>query len=261
MNQLENIRLFCLDMDGTIYIENQLIPHVKETIEKLRKQGKIVFLTNNSSKSAAAYIDKLHHLGIEITADEIYTSGMATCEYLKANYADKKIYLVGTEALIQEFQHYGLLLDDQNPDLVVLGYDTTITYEKLVNLTKFLNMGKLFIATHPDINCPATPYYVPDIGSFLTLIETSCQRKPDIIIGKPETIMGQTLMQRFSLKKEEIAMVGDRLVTDIAFANRNGFTSILVFSGETTKEQYQKQDIKADYTFSDITKITPFLKK
>ena len=171
MKQLDNIKLYLLDMDGTVYLENTLLDKALETINYLRKKAKIVFLTNNSSKSATSYIEKLHKLGIDITSDEIYTSGQATCEYLNKHFKNKSVYLVGTKALEDEFKEYNIPLNDTNPDLVVLGYDTTLTYEKLVKITTFINQGKTYIATHPDINCPATPYYVPDIGSFISLIE------------------------------------------------------------------------------------------
>lgn len=253
--KLSEIKLFCLDMDGTIYLDDVLFDNVKETIETLRKNSKILFLTNNSSKSIKTYIEKLAKLGINITKDEMYSSGMATCEYLNKNFKNKSVYLVGTEALKEEFIEHEIKLDDQNPDLVVLGYDTTLTYQKLVKLTNFLNMGKYFIATHPDINCPASPYFVPDVGAFLAMIELSTKRKPDAIIGKPNTIMGETIMHKYNLKEHEIAMVGDRLVTDIAFANNNNFTSILVLSGETTLDDYNNNDIKASYVFASINDI------
>lgn len=255
MKELEKIKLYCLDMDGTVYLENTLLPKVKETINYLRSKAKIVFLTNNSSKSAASYIEKLHNLGVEINRDEIYTSGQATCEYLNKYYLNKSVYLVGTKALKEEFKAYNIPLNAKNPDLVVLGYDTTLTYKKLVKLTTFLNQGKPYIATHPDINCPATPYYVPDIGSMIALIKTSCQREPDVICGKPYQIMGETLKNRFHLESDEIAMVGDRLVTDIAFANNNDFLSILVLSGETNLDYYQKQDIKAKIVLNSIADL------
>ena len=255
MNELEKIKLYCLDMDGTIYLENTLLPKAKETIEYLRKKAKIVFLTNNSSKSATSYIEKLHKLGIEISKNEIYTSGQATCEYLNKHYKNKSVYLVGTKALEDEFISYNITLNDTNPDLVVSGYDTTLTYEKLVKLTTFLNQGKTYIATHPDINCPAEPFYVPDIGSFIALIEKSTKRLPDIICGKPYQIMGETLKNRFQLKNDEIAMIGDRLVTDIAFANNNNFLSILVLSGETSLEFYNNQNIKAKVILNSIADL------
>ncbi len=256
MNKLDKIKLYCLDMDGTVYLENTLLDQALDTIAYLRKKAKIVFLTNNSSKSATSYIEKLHHLGIDITPDEIYTSGQATCEYLTQHYANKRVYLVGTKALEEEFISYNICLDDVHPDLVVLGYDTTLTYQKLVKLTTFLNEGKTYIATHPDINCPATPYYVPDIGSFISLIEKSTHRIPEIICGKPYTIMGETLMQRFHLNSDEIAMIGDRLSTDIAFANNNHFTSILVLSGETKITDYQNQNqVQADFVFDSIADL------
>jgi len=253
--KLKDIKLFCLDMDGTIYLDDMLFDNVKETIEKLRKDSKIVFLTNNSSKSIKTYIEKLAKLGINISEDEMYSSGMATCEYLNKHHKNKSVYLVGTDALKKEFIEHGIVLDDQNPDIVVLGYDTTLTYQKLVRLTNFLNMGKYFIATHPDINCPAYPFSVPDVGSYLAMIELSTKRRPDIIIGKPNTIMGETIMNKFNLKANQIAMVGDRLVTDIAFGNNNNFTSILVLSGETTLDDYNNNDIKATYVFDSINDI------
>ena len=171
MKNLNQIKLYCLDMDGTIYLDDVLIPNVIETLNFLREKARIVFLTNNSSKSKDAYIEKLNKLGIKVTNNEIYTSGMATCEFIKEKFNNKKVYLVGTEALIKEFNDYKIPLDDINPDIVVLSYDTSLNYQKLVKLTNFIHQGKIFIATHPDINCPALPYYVPDIGSFLALIE------------------------------------------------------------------------------------------
>lgn len=259
MKDLKEIRLFCLDMDGTIYLEQTLLPHVKETLAHLKKQAQILFLTNNSSKSAKDYVEKLKKLGIDISLDEIYTSGQATCEYLYQHYPHQSVYLVGTDALKEEFEKHHIPLEDKNPDLVVLGYDTTLTYQKLVLCTTFLNQGKPYIATHPDINCPATPYYVPDIGSMMALIEKSTNRTPDFICGKPYTIMGKTIMEKFHLKPHQIAMVGDRLSTDIAFAKNNGFTAILVLSGETTLNQYQNQDIQADFVFSSIADLLTYL--
>ena len=255
MKNLNQIKLYCLDMDGTIYLDDVLIPNVIETLNFLREKARIVFLTNNSSKSKDAYIEKLNKLGIKVTNNEIYTSGMATCEFIKEKFNNKKVYLVGTEALIKEFNDYKIPLDDINPDIVVLSYDTSLNYQKLVKLTNFIHQGKIFIATHPDINCPALPYYVPDIGSFLALIEKSTGKSPDYIIGKPEKIMGDTIKRKFNLNSQQIAMVGDRLSTDIAFANNNNFLSILVLSGESSLEDYNKSNVKADYIFQNINEI------
>ena len=255
MKDLKDIRLFCLDMDGTIYLEQTLLPLVKETLAHLKKRAKILFLTNNSSKSVQAYVEKLNRLGIAVTEQDIYTSGQATCEYLNQHFLNQSVYLVGTPALTEEFKAHHIPLNDKNPDLVGLGYDTTLTYQKLVQCTTFLNQGKPYIATHPDINCPATPYYVPDIGSFMALIEKSTNRKPDLICGKPYTIMGSTIMEKFHLQPHQIAMVGDRLSTDIAFAKNNGFVSILVLSGETTLKQYKNQSIQADFVFPSIAEL------
>lgn len=253
---MNNIKLYCIDMDGTIYLENTLFDKVHETIAHLRKKVKILFLTNNSSKSSDEYIKKLKKLGIEITPDEIYTSGQATCEYICHHFPNKSVYILGTKALQDEFRKHHIKLTYKNPDLCVLGYDTTLSYKKLCKFTNFLNQGKPYIATHPDINCPAKPYYVPDIGSFMQLIKESTNRTPSLICGKPYQIMGETIMKKFNLKCDEIAMIGDRLNTDIAFANNNKFKSILVLSGETTKEMYEKQKIvKCDLLLNSISDL------
>ena len=257
-NKLDKITTFLLDMDGTIYLGNQLFEGVIETLELMRKRGRIVFLTNNSSKSQVAYINKLHKLGIEAQASEVYTSGMATISYLKRHYPNKSVYCLGTEALKEECLKEGLILKD-DADVAFLGYDTELTYEKLCKFTNLLHEGKPYIASHPDFNCPAAPYYVPDIGSFMAMIEASTGRKPDVVIGKPYTEMGQSIMDTFSVDASEVCMIGDRLYTDIAFGNNNHFTSICVFSGETSHEDYEQSAVKADICLEHIKDIREYL--
>jgi len=259
-NAFSRIKLFLLDMDGTVYVDGKLIDGALTALEKIRSSGrKLCFLTNNSSRSADEYIEKLFRMGIEISADEIYTSGMATVRYLKEKHPGKTVYLMGTDRLIKEFQGNGITLVERNADIVVVGYDTELTYKKLIFATDNINRGAFYICTHSDINCPSAPYYLPDVGSFIELIKKSTGRSPDIICGKPFEPMGQAVAAKFGLEPYEIAMVGDRLSTDIAFGKLNGFTSVLVLSGETTTEMHDKSDIKADIVIDSIKDLCSLL--
>ena len=229
-------RVFLLDLDGTVYLGEKLIGDMAATLDSIRESGrKIVFCTNNSSKSASAYHDKLRRLGLYRSGDSVYTSGMATVSYLKRTYPGKSVYLVGTEVLRTEFASAGIRLKEEDADLAVLAYDTTLTFEKIVRLNAMLAQGKPYIATHPDNVCPGEGVYPPDVGSFIQLFKTSSGRVPDVICGKPYTVMGDGILAYTGARAEEVTMVGDRLNTDIQFGNNNGFRTLLVFSGETDR--------------------------
>ncbi|MEG2085313.1 MAG: HAD-IIA family hydrolase [Clostridia bacterium] len=253
---LSKIKLFLIDMDGTIYVDGAMIDGAMEALDHIRKSGKqLCFLTNNSSRSSAEYLEKLRKMGISADKNEIYTAGNATIAYLNENYAKKRVYLLGTRLLKQEFIQGGINLVNSNADVVVIGYDTELTYKKLCKATDFINCGATYICTHSDINCPHSPYFVPDVGSFIELIKASTGKKPEIVCGKPFKPMGDAVMKKFHLRPNEIAMVGDRLYTDIAFGNNNKFTSILVLSGETTSKMHICSDIKADYEINSISQL------
>ncbi len=256
MQRLKEIDCFLFDMDGTIYIEGKLIDGAKETLEFLKERGKkVIFLTNNSSVSACYYVKKLEKMGIMATTEDIYTSGNATTALLLREYQGKTVYLVGTNELKKEFLQCGITLVEDNPDIVVLSYDKELTYEKLVKATRFITFGATYIATHPDINCPATPVYEPDIGSFMALIEKSTGKSPDVICGKPYPSIAKGVESRVNMPSSKIAMVGDRLMTDIRFGNLNHFLSVLVLTGETTLDMAEKSDIKADLVLNSINDI------
>ncbi|MEG1528019.1 MAG: HAD-IIA family hydrolase [Clostridia bacterium] len=251
---MNDIKLYLLDMDGTIYIGDKLIAGAKEKIEEIRQKAKLCFVTNNSSKNPTQYIEKLSKMGIDISKDEIYTSGDATIEYLKENYAGKSVYLVGNKELAQQFEQSGIILSEQ-ANIVVLGYDTELTYQKLLIATTKIAQGATYIATHPDFVCPCSPVYAPDVGSFIALLQKSANRLPDVICGKPDKIMGECIKRKFKLDNASIAFIGDRLYTDILFGNNNGFTSILVFSGETTKQDYLASSIRSSITLESIAEL------
>ena len=257
---LENIKCFLLDMDGTIYLGDKLLPGTIEFLDLLKGRGiGYLFLTNNSSKGAVQYVEKLKRFGINVDKQQILTSGEATALFLKKEKPDKSIYLVGTQALKNVFISHGFKLVETDPDIVVLGFDTTLTYEKLRKCCDFIREGKSYLATHPDINCPTENGFMPDIGSFMALIESSTGRKPDSVIGKPHKEMVQAILNWTGLEKQEVAMIGDRMYTDIALG-KSGITTILVLSGESKISDIESAEIKPDYVVKGLDELVGKLK-
>ncbi|MBN2047326.1 MAG: HAD-IIA family hydrolase [Anaerolineaceae bacterium] len=258
---LNEIQCFLLDMDGTIYLGDELLPGALDFLDTLKAQGKsFLFLTNNSSKNRYQYVEKLSKLGIEVEPDEVFTSGEATALYLLSEHPGAKLYVVGTPGLEEEFRSRGFILTDDNPDLAVLGFDTTLTYEKLWKLCDFVREGKPYIATHPDNNCPTLTGFMPDIGAMIALVEVSAERRPDLIVGKPNRLIVEAAAQKMGIPIESIAMVGDRLYTDIALGRTAGITTVLVLSGETHLEDLEGSPNQPTVTFNHIGELSNWLK-
>ncbi|MEK6793334.1 MAG: HAD-IIA family hydrolase [Spirochaetota bacterium] len=248
---LKNIRCFILDMDGTIYLGSRVFDFTIPFLSALTASGReYLFLTNNSSLSAADYVKKLERLGIPAGKNGVITSGDATIEHLK-NAGLTRVFLMGTESLMNDFKHNGFTLTDDKPAAVVLGFDTTITYEKIRTANDLLLSGTPFYATHPDLVCPYLPHPIPDTGAMIKMFEASSGVSP-IVIGKPNAPMASAIMRRYGYSLDEIAMVGDRLYTDVKFGLNNGFASILVLSGETDSAMLGESGIAPDHVFSDI---------
>lgn len=234
---LQKTNAFLFDLDGTLYLGETPIGDAAHTLQTLRKEGKkLVFLTNNSSKTQREYREKLSRIGLFSEEDFVFTSGMATISFLQAHRPKRKVYLLGTRALREEFEESGISLTEDSPDVCVLAYDTELTFEKIRKFDGFLRTGVEFIATHPDDVCPTADGSMPDVGSFLAMFARSSGRSPDIIIGKPYSEMAEGLCRLTGLSRKELCMVGDRMYTDIRFANNNGILSVLVLSGETTSQ-------------------------
>lgn len=259
---LKSVKAYLFDMDGTLYIGGKLIDGASQTLEYLRNHGKkVFFLTNNSSISVSDYLIKLKKYGLTDKIDEICSSSLSTIAYLKKNSLDKRVYLVGTQSLKREFVEHGIELVEDDPLTAVLSYDKELTYDKLVKLTKFIVKGANYIATHEDINCPSEDVYFPDIGSMMALVEKSTGLKPMAICGKPRKIMAQYVEEMLNLRPNEIAMVGDRLMTDIAFGINNDFVSVLVLSGESTLIDQKNSGLVPTYVFDSVKDIVKELEK
>jgi 4-nitrophenyl phosphatase len=249
---LRAIRCFLLDMDGTVYLGEKLLPGAFEFLEFLRQRKlSFLFLTNNSSRHRDQYVEKLQRLGISVQADQVFTSGEATARYLKAEQPEGRIYLVGTPALEDELQKFGFELVEKNPDFAVLGFDTTLTYEKLSRLCHFVRNGVPYIATHPDLNCPTESGPIPDIGAMMAFVEASTGKAADVIVGKPHRPIVDAILKKTGLQVEELCMVGDRLYTDIALGE-HGMATILVLSGETRAQDLTGSTHKPDLVLPDL---------
>ncbi|MBQ9116670.1 MAG: HAD-IIA family hydrolase, partial [Clostridia bacterium] len=231
------------------------------TLKLCREKGiGIYYFTNNSSRTQDEYVSKLKRIGFYDERDTVYTSAMATISYIHANYRGKTVYAVATEAVKKAFSDGGLNLVEENADIVLLAYDTTLSFEKLKKANEMIVRGAVYIATHPDVVCPTDDIYMPDVGSFIKLLEASSGgRLPDAIIGKPNALAGNEIVRATGLKPDEITMVGDRLHTDILFGVNSGFNTVLVLSGESTLETLEKSAVKPTLVLNDLNEIVDFL--
>lgn len=261
MANLKDISCFLLDMDGTVYLGSEILPGSLDFLRYIKQTGRdLLFLTNNSSRSARYYAQKLTKMGWPTITDEILTSGMATAAYISAEKSQARVYLVGTPDLAEEFSRWNLVLTNHAPDYVVLGFDTTLTYEKLQTACHLISQGVPYIATHPDINCPTETGYIPDCGSMIALIRESTGKLPKVI-GKPNREMVEAVFARKQYTPDKIAMIGDRLYTDIATAHNAGVTGILVLSGEAKSEDLANSSIQPDYIFADLGELAHSLRE
>lgn len=244
-------------MDGTIYLGQHLIEGADFFLDLLqKKEKKAIFVTNNSSKNRCDYRHRLNNMGIDVDPENIYTSGEATIHYLQNTFPEATVYLLGTPILEKDFEDAGFkLVSDSRPDVVVVGFDTTLTYDKLWLACDHLRAGAAYLATHADLNCPLEEgRYMPDAGAIIKFIEASTGKTP-LVIGKPNRHMLEGLLDKYLLKQDEVAVVGDRLYTDIELGLRAGITTILVLSGETDIAQYQQSGLKATHIFPSVQEL------
>jgi len=256
---IQNTVCFIFDLDGTVYLGDQLLPGVEDLLSYLDHAGQpYYFLTNNSSRSRVDYSTKLATYGLDIPEDKIFSSGMATAIYLKKQKPGARVYLVGTPSLEEEFQMYGFQLVDVAPDFAVLGFDTTLTYQKIRKLCDFVVEGIPYIATHPDINCPTPDGFMPDIGAMMAMVQSSTGKAADVIVGKPNSPMVEAIVTLTGFKPGELTMVGDRLYTDIAMG-KAGIHTVLVLSGETKREDLSKPPWQPDLVCEDLGELLEIL--
>ncbi len=247
-------------MDGTVFLSDRLLPGANDFLRTLDRLSKpYLFLTNNSSRDRREYADKLNRLGLSVSAESIFTSGEATALFLQNEMPAARLYVVGTSSLEAEFRQHGFTLDDENPEAIVLGYDLTLTYAKLSRLCALARKELPYFATHPDLNCPSDHGPLPDIGATIAYVHASTGRVPDRVFGKPSVEMVAMAARRLGVASDRLAMVGDRLYTDIAMANAAGIPSVLVLSGETRTADLPASPYKPDYVFNHLGEAANWL--
>ena len=263
------IKHVALDMDGTIYLGSTLFPYTQAFLQTLRDNGiSYSFLTNNPTKSSNDYLLKLQKLGIDATEEQMYTSSIATIDYIHMQYPEaKRIFTLGTPSMQAEFKKAGFEItsDSANdvPDILVVAFDTTLEYSRLCRAAWWASKAGIpYIATNPDWVCPTDqPTILVDCGSLCKAIEGATKRQPDIVIGKPNPNMLYCIRDKYNLKDDEIAMVGDRIYTDVATAQNAGSFGVLVLSGETTLEVSLTYDRQPDLTALSIKEFGELLQK
>lgn len=257
--ELRHIKNYLLDLDGTIYLGKHPIEGSQAFIQTLtRKQKSFLMLTNNSSTSSIEYLDKLSAMRIDVEPQNIFTSADATILYLQRQNAGRKIFLLATPPVEEEFQRAGFELTAATPDYVVLTFDKSITYKKLECACRLLLSGVPFIATHPDTVCPTDNLPIPDCGAITQAITAATGVHPKVI-GKPNAEMTAAALEKLKATPETAAIVGDRLYTDMEMGYRAGLTTILVLSGETTRADIKRAPRKPDFVFPSVRELTDLL--
>lgn len=258
---LQHAKCFVLDLDGTFYIEDYIIDGSIDFLNQLEKMNiEFRFFTNNSSKNAQFYIDRIRKMGYPAKYEMMMTANHVIIQYLKSEIHEKKVYVLGTEYLVKDLSDAGIKLVEKEPDVVVVGFDTTLSYERVVKACNFIRKGAFFLAVNPDYNCPVQDGFIPDCGSICAMITASTGVKP-IYFGKPTSYTLEYILKNTGLKEEEIVFVGDRLYTDIAIGDKNNITTILVLSGETTEKDVINSYIKPKLIFESLKEVKELLEE
>lgn len=257
-NKLKEKTLYLLDMDGTIYNENEIFDGTSEFLEEIeRRGGQYVFITNNSSKSVEDYVQKVRAMGIKAEYENFYTSGQATAMYLKENYPNQVVYCMGTKSLIKELREAGIEVVtevDERAGVVLLSFDTENTSEKIRNTCIMLGRDVAYLATNPDLVCPVSFGYIPDCGSMSIMLKNATGKEP-FFIGKPEPIMVNCVLKKLNCKREDAVIVGDRLYTDIKTGANAQVDTICVLSGEASMEDILQGEVEPTYIFKSVKEI------
>lgn len=257
---LRRKKLFLFDIDGTIAVGDTLCEGSAALLAHIKAiGGKAYYITNNSTKSAADYVQKFRDVfGLQTTEDQFITSGYMTLRFLKKQYWDKEIFVLGTASLIRELRQNGLRITQKaHPriDCVVAAYDNELTYEKLSRICKALSITEApFYATNPDLRCPVDFGFIPDCGAICQMITASTGKVP-VYLGKPSRQVVDLCLELSGFSREETLVVGDRLYTDIACGINGEVDTCVVFTGEAKPQDMADTPYPADYAFENIKEL------
>lgn len=251
-------RLFLLDMDGTLYVDERLFDKVPEFLARVRESGgRYLFLTNNSSRGVEGYIEKLERLGIATGPEDYLTSVDAAIDLLHREYPGQKCYVAGTESFRQQLESAGIPVTtrvEEDVDILLSGFDRELTFQKLEDSCILLNRGVTWLATNPDWVCPTWYGSVPDCGSVCEMLHRATGREPEFI-GKPRPAMVRLALEGTGYPPEAAVLLGDRLYTDIACAVNAGIDSVFVLSGEGTRDDIERDGIRPTWVYDDINAV------
>jgi len=252
MNTMSNsYKAYLIDLDGTMYKGNTPIKEAGGFVQRLRGSDlPFMFLTNNSTSKPIDVAEKLNRLNVQAFEDEIYTSSLATVDYLKS-LEGNSAFVIGEVGLTSALQEAGFHLTDEDPDFVVVGLDREVSYEKFEKATLAIRNGSKFIATNKDTNLPTEKGFVPGAGSLVALLEASTRKKATFV-GKPESIIMNEAIEHIGFAKEDVLMVGDNYETDILAGINNGIDTLLVLTGFTSKEELGQFEKQPTYTIENL---------
>lgn len=256
---LKDVELFVLDMDGTVYLGDNLIDGSLDFIHKVVESGRdYIFFTNNASKVPAIYVEKLARMGLVVDESKVVTAGDVCAEYIQEFYPNARVYLNGTPLLTDNWQAKGINLVEDDPQVAVQSFDTTLTYDKLDKICRYVRNGVPFIATHMDTNCPTEDGFMPDCGAMCKLIEESTGVAPRFL-GKPWKETVDMVMEITGYAREAMAFVGDRLYTDVATGVNNGAKGFLVLTGEADMQTVAESDVEPTCIYESLKEMALYL--
>ena len=249
---LKKVKCFILDLDGTVYLGNRILEGSIKFLEELKKDNIVFkFFTNNSSKNAKVYIDRIKKMGFNLSDDMMLISNYVIINYLKEKMPDKKVFVLGTQYLINDFIEANINVVTDDADIVVVGFDTSLVYENVSKACELIRNGATFLGVNPDFNCPTEDGFIPDCGSICSMITASTGVVPEFF-GKPSQHTLKYVLKDTGFKEEEIAFVGDRIYTDIAIGKGNNSVTILVLSGEAKLDDLVKSEIQPTLIFNSL---------
>lgn len=262
LDRLRDIAHVALDMDGTIYKGGTLFACTLPFLAQMRELGiGTTFLTNNPSKSSADYLAHLRKMGLTATADELYTSAQATIDFLRSRHPQvRRIFALGTPSMLSQFHDAGFVLTSDSvqdePDAVVVGFDLTLSYGRVCRAAWWIQQGKFYLATNPDKVCPTDqPTVLVDCGAICAMLKEATGRAPDAVMGKPDPAMLTGIVERHELRPGQVAMVGDRIYTDVLMAHRAGALGVLVLTGEATAEDASRASEQPDLVVPSLAEL------
>lgn len=257
--KLSGIKCFVLDMDGTIYLGENLFPFTKDFLRAVEASGReFCFFTNNSSKDTDTYLKKLHRMGIDIPREKMLISNGVAANYVLAHHPGARVFVLGTPLLRHELSALGLEIVEENPDIVLVGFDTTLQYDRLAKACDFIRAGLPAYGLNPDLNCPTETGFIPDCGSISMLIAGSTGRTYPFF-GKPSPLTRDYIAEKTGCAESQLAIIGDRLYTDIALADNSAMCSILVLSGESKESEIGTMPGTPDLVFQNLSEMIPYL--